>query len=201
MTAAFGLKAAHYIRGRLRLKVETDMDMRVFFIFLGAAIKRVNKIKKAQLNRFAASVTLYFDDSGDKTNESLIGKLGSEIDFIMSLSNFANAYDEIFNALCFDGADELEINIEGNSISVAYPAQQVVKSFLASKPFAKDTVLPASVISAGLFTLLLAPALPTPAWLVLMIFGYSSLKQYESTKTIEQLLLQTLKPEQTAANG
>ncbi|KWT78270.1 hypothetical protein [Candidatus Magnetominusculus xianensis] len=203
MTAAFGLKAAHYIRGRLRLKVETDMDMRVFFIFLSAAIKRVNKIKKAQLNRFAASVTLYFDDSGENDNarETLLVKLGSEIDFIMSLSNFANAYEEILNALCFDGADEMEINIEGNSISVAYPAQQVVKSFLASKPFAKDTVLPASVISAGLLTLLLAPALPTPAWLVLMIFGYSSLKQYESTKAIEQLLLQTLKPEQTTANG
>jgi hypothetical protein len=202
MSAAFGLKEAHYIRGRLRLKVETDMDMRVFFIFLSAAVKRVKEIRKAQLNRFAASVTLYFDD-GEGGVDDLITKLGSQVDFIISRPNFTDTYGEILNALCFGEGGDMEITIEGDKkIAVRYLNGQTVKTFLgAGALFNKDTAISTTTLSAGLFALLLAPALPTPAWLVLLIFGYSSLKQYESTKVIEQLLLQSLKPEIPDTNG
>ncbi|WP_420265204.1 hypothetical protein [Candidatus Magnetominusculus dajiuhuensis] len=199
MTGTYKLKAAHHIKGRLRLKVETDMDMRVFFVFFGAAIKRVKEIKTAQVSRYAASVTLYFDDrSCDAGN--LITRLSEQMDFIMSLPNFTGTYEEILNALCRGESGAIEITINGDEITVNDVYGQMIKTFSRSGVFRKDTVISATTMSAGLFTLLLAPALPTPAWLVLLFFGYSSLKQYESAKVIEQLLVQSLKHEQQDEN-
>ncbi|MBF0457882.1 MAG: hypothetical protein HQK99_08310 [Nitrospirae bacterium] len=200
MNSAFELKAAHYIRGRLRLKVETCMDIRVFFVFLRAAIKSVKEIRKAQLNRFAASVTLYFDDSGSVMDD-LITKLGDQMDFIISLSNFTGTYEEILNAARFGEGDDIEIIIKDGKISINYLYGQATKETSGSTVFKKDTVFSATTISASLLTLLLAPGLPTPAWLVLLIFGYSSLKQYESNKVMEQLLVESLKSEKPATNG
>ncbi|MBF0488197.1 MAG: hypothetical protein HQK98_08570 [Nitrospirae bacterium] len=199
MTGTYKLKAVHHIKGRLRIKVETDMDMRVFFIFLGAAIKRVKEIKTAQVSRYAGSVTLYFDDRVCDAG-NLITRLSEQTDFIMSLPDFNATYEEILNALCCGGGDDMEITINGDGITVNYVYGQMIKTFSCSGVFRKDTVISTTTMSAGLLTLLLAPALPTPAWLVLLFFGYSSLKQYESTKVIEQLLVQSLKHEQEDVN-
>ncbi|MCG6552015.1 MAG: hypothetical protein L7F77_06785 [Candidatus Magnetominusculus sp. LBB02] len=199
MTGAYKIEVAHYVSGRLRLRVETAMDMRVFFIFLHSAIGRVQDIKKAQYSRFAASVTLYFDNRFiDKG--VIMARLSEQIDFIMSLPNFSGAYEEILNALCCGESDDIEITIKDDEVTVNYVYGQIIKTFSRSGVFKKDTVISATTMSAGLFTLLLAPALPTPAWLVLLFFGYSSLKQYESTKVIEQLLVQSLKHEKQDAN-
>ncbi|MBF0554048.1 MAG: hypothetical protein HQK96_05745 [Nitrospirae bacterium] len=202
MTGTYKLKPAHHIGGRQRLKVETNMDMRVFFIFLSAAIKRVKEIKKAQFNRFAASITLYFDDGGRDTG-NLITRLTEQMDFIMSLPNFAGTYEEILDALCFGDSGDIEITIGGDEIAVNYVYGvygQTIKTFSRSGVFRKDTIVSATTLSAGLLTLLMAPALPTPAWLVLLFFGYSSLKQYESAKVTEQLLVQSLKHEEQDAD-
>ncbi|MEO5357235.1 MAG: hypothetical protein H7844_08050 [Nitrospirae bacterium YQR-1] len=197
MTAEFELVTAHYIRGRLRLRIKTDMDMRVFFIFLNAALKRVKEIKKAALNQYASSVTLFFDDNVSDV-DNLISKLSNQIVFIMSLPNFTNTYYEILNALCFGESDGIEVIIKDDKIATNYLQKRGWD--ISTDVFKKDTMISKTTFSAGVLTLLLAPALPTPAWLVLLIFGYSSFKQYESTKVIEQLLVQYLSPEKQDTN-
>ena len=170
------LEVVHYIPGRARIKIISGFDPFVFFVVVEAGLREIEEIKKAELNPYACSVTVYFRKDVDV---SLILEELKRI--LLNVTNdpaFPQQLEEIKEALTYADGGSMNVFVHDKILTVTRNLDDAVRRVTGNTMDMK-TAVSASSFSAGLATLLFAPALPTPTWLVLVIFGFTSFNVFK----------------------
>jgi hypothetical protein len=176
-TIKIKLEVVHSIKGRARIKIASGFEPSVFFVVLEAGLHEIEEIKKAELSPYAQSVTIYF--KADVGLDVILEKLERILADITNDPAFSQRLEEIQDALAFAGRGSMNVFVRDKILMVTRDLDHAVKRITGNAVDLK-TMLPVTSLSAGLATLLLAPGLPTPTWLVLMIFGVTSFNMFKS---------------------
>lgn len=176
-TVKIKLEVIHAIRGRARIKIATGLRPSVFFVVLEAVIREIEAIQQAQLNRYAESMTIYYPASVGLP--SILARLERMLLDITTDSSFTERVAEIEDALAYAGRESVDVFVRDKILMVSKNLDHAVKR-ITGNAIDMRTALPVTSMTAGVATLLLAPGLPTPTWLVLMIFGFTSFNMFKA---------------------
>ena len=175
-TIKIKLEVVHSIKGRARIKIVSGFEPSVFFVVLEAGLQEIEEIKKAELNPRAQSITIYFKEAVGLN--VILEKLERILADITNDPAFSQRLEEIKDALAYAGRGSMNVFVRDKILMVSHDLDHAVKRITGNAIDLK-TVLPVTSLSAGMAVLLLAPGLPTPTWLVLMIFGFTSFNMFK----------------------
>ena len=179
------LEVVHSIRGRTRVKIHSGYEPVVFFIIIEATLNEIGEIKKAELNPFAQSVTLHYQK--DKSLDLILEKVKNVLFDITNEPSFLEQMTRIEESLRYANAANLQVKVRNKILTITNTMNNAVKRISRNNIDLK-TALPMSAFTAGITTLALAPSLPTPTWLVLLIFSFPSFGQTQSKGANSQVL-------------
>ena len=165
------LKVIHFISGRARIKVESGFDPKVFFYVLEAGLREIREIKKADLNPYSQSITVYF---GKEVDIDVILKALMQI--LTDISNdpdFSKRMEDIQDALAYGHKANMDVVVRDKILRVSENLDQAVRH-MSGNAVDMRTAVPVSSVATGIAALILAPGWATPAWLVLLTFGITS---------------------------
>ena len=165
------LKVIHFISGRARIKVESGFDPKVFFYVLEAGLREIREIKKADLNPYSQSITVYF---GKEVDIDVILKALMQI--LTDISNdpdFSKRMEDIQDALTYGHKANMDVVVHDRILRVSENLDQAVRH-MSGNAVDMRTAVPVSSVATGIAALILAPGWATPAWLVLLTFGITS---------------------------
>lgn len=165
------LEVVHLISGRARIKIESEFDPAIFFVVVEAALNDIDEIERAELNPRAKSLTVYFREGNDFN--LILDKFKNVLLNITSDPLFAERMEEIEYALKYPHRGSLDVVVRDKILSVSRHLDHTVRK-VTGNVIDMKTLLPVSSFTAGLATLAVAPTLPTPTWLVLLIFGFTA---------------------------
>jgi hypothetical protein len=190
------IEIVHYIKGRMRIIIHAPLDTRVLFMIIETILHEIEEIKRADLNNHTNSVTIIFLDKGGA--RPLVQKLRDILYKVLKADSFKERYKELKTALNYYERNKIKIRIlEDYEIGIGYDDSKKIIRKGASMPLTESSAFSATTFSVGLGTLLLLPSLPTPAWLVILIFGYTTYKQMEQNRALslinEDIILKRLK--------
>jgi len=171
------LEVVHSIRGRARIKIVTGLAPDVFFVVLEAGLNEIEAIKKAELNPYAESITIHHKK--DVGLSSILERLEHVLLDITSQPSFAERLAEIEDALAYAGRERVNVFVRDKILMVSRDLDHAVKR-ITGNAIDMKTALPVTSLTAGLATLLLAPGLGSPAWLVLIVFGFTSFNMFKT---------------------
>ena len=165
------LKVIHFISGRARIKVDSGFDPKVFFYVLEAGLREIREIKKADLNPYSQSITVYF---GKEVDIDVILKALMRI--LTDISNdpdFSKRMEDIQDALAYGHKANMDVVVRDKILRVSENLDQAVRH-MSGNAVDMRTAVPVSSVATGIAALILAPGWATPAWLVLLTFGITS---------------------------
>ena len=165
------LKVIHFISGRARIKVDSGFDPKVFFHVLEAGLREIREIKKADLNPYSQSITVYF---GKEVDIDVILKALMRI--LTDISNdpdFSKRMEDIQDALAYGHKANMDVVVRDKILRVSENLDQAVRH-MSGNAVDMRTAVPVSSVATGIAALILAPGWATPAWLVLLTFGITS---------------------------
>jgi hypothetical protein len=165
------LEVVHHMRGRARIGVESHFDPEVFFVVVEAALHEIEGVKRFDLNPLAKSVTLYFRE--DVELNGILEKLRTVLLDVVNDASFPKRIEDIEDALKYSNRNSINVVVRDQILTVTSNLDQAVKQ-ITGNVVDMRTLLPITSFTAGLATLALAPGLPTPAWLLLVTFGFAS---------------------------
>ncbi len=165
------LKVIHFIPGRARVKVDSGFDPKVFFYVLEAGLREVKKIKKADLNPYSQSITVYFGK--DVEIEVILKELMRILTDISNDPDFTNRMEDIKDALTYGHKANMDVVVRDRILRVSENLDHAVRH-MSGNAVDMRTAVPVTSVAAGVTALVLAPAWATPAWLVLLTFGITS---------------------------
>jgi hypothetical protein len=163
------LEVVHLIKGRARIVIKSEIEPEVLFLVMQAALQEIRGISKADFNPWAQSVTIYFkaDDP-----YAIFDKMKEVLEGIVCDPLFPQRLAQIEDAVEHGSRDSINVTVRDHILSVSTTLDRAVKKMTGNAIDLK-TLLPVTSFTAGLMTLALAPGLPTPTWLVLVIFGFT----------------------------
>ena len=165
------LKVIHFIAGRARIKVDSGFDPKIFFFVLKAGLSEMKEIKKADLNPYSQSITVYFNKNIG-VEIILDGLIGILTDLTHD-PEFPQRMEDIQDLLTYGDKDKIEVYVRDKILRVSQNLDYAVKH-MTGNALDMRTAVPVSSVAAGFAALILAPAWATPAWLVLLTFGVTS---------------------------
>ena len=165
------LKVVHFIPGRARIKIDSGFDPKFFFVVVEAGLREIKEIKKAELNPYSQSVTVHFKESLDV--DVILEELKKILMGITNHSEFPQRLEDIKDALTYSNNESMDVSVRDKILMVSRNLDHAVKRITGNTVDMK-TALPVSSFATGIAALVFAPALATPAWLVLLTFGITS---------------------------
>ena len=165
------LKVIHFISGRARIKVESGFDPKVFFYVLEAGLREVREIKKADLNPYSQSITVYFGKDVDI--DVILKALMRILTDISNDPDFSKRMEDIQDALAYGHKANMDVVVRDKILRVSENLDQAVRH-MSGNAVDMRTAVPVSSVATGIAALILAPGWATPAWLVLLTFGITS---------------------------
>jgi len=165
------LKVIHFISGRARIKVESGFDPKVFFYVLEAGLREIREIKKADLNPYSQSITVYFHKDIDI--DVILKELMRILTEISNGPDFSNRMEDIQDALTYGDKANVDVVVRDRILGVSRNLDQAVRH-MSGNTLDMRTAVPVTSVATGIAALVLAPAWATPAWLVLLTFGLTS---------------------------
>ena len=165
------LKVIHFISGRARIKVESGFDPKVFFYVLEAGLREVREIKKADLNPYSQSITVYFGKDVDI--DVILKALMRILTDISNDPDFSKRMEDIQDALTYGHKANMDVVVRDRILRVSENLDQAVRH-MSGNAIDMRTAVPVSSVATGIAALILAPGWATPAWLVLLTFGITS---------------------------
>lgn len=165
------LTVIHFISGRARIKVESGFDPKVFFYVLEAGLRELREIKKADLNPYSQSITVYFHKDVDI--DVILKELMRILTDISNDPDFSNRMEDIKDALTYGDKANMDVVVRDRILGVSRNLDQAVRH-MSGNTVDMRTAVPVTSVATGIAALVLAPAWATPAWLVLLTFGITS---------------------------
>ena len=165
------LKVIHFISGRARIKVESGFDPKVFFYVLEAGLREIREIKKADLNPYSQSITVYFGKDVDI--DVILKALMRILTDISNDPDFSKRMEDIQDALTYGHKANMDVVVHDRILRVSENLDQAVRH-MSGNAIDMRTAVPVSSVATGIAALILAPGWATPAWLVLLTFGITS---------------------------
>ena len=165
------LKVIHFISGRARIKVESGFDPKVFFYVLEAGLREIREIKKADLNPYSQSITVYFGKDVDI--DVILKALMRILTDISNDPDFSKRMEDIQDALAYGHKANMDVVVRDKILRVSENLDQAVRH-MSGNAVDMRTAVPVSSVATGIAALILAPGWATPAWLVLLTFGITS---------------------------
>ena len=165
------LKVIHFISGRARIKVESGFDPKVFFYVLEAGLREIREIKKADLNPYSQSITVYFGKDVDI--DVILKALMRILTDISNDPDFSKRMEDIQDALTYGHKANMDVVVRDRILRVSENLDQAVRH-MSGNAVDMRTAVPVSSVATGIAALILAPGWATPAWLVLLTFGITS---------------------------
>lgn len=165
------LKVIHFISGRARIKVESGFDPKVFFYVLEAGLREIREIKKADLNPYSQSITVYFGKDVDI--DVILKALMRILTDISNDPDFSKRMEDIQDALTYGHKGNMDVVVRDRILRVSENLDQAVRH-MSGNAVDMRTAVPVSSVATGIAALILAPGWATPAWLVLLTFGITS---------------------------
>ena len=179
------LEVVHTIRGRARIRVRSKYDPAALFVVIQATLQELEEIRKVELNPYARSVTLHYTKS--EALDLLLEKWKNLLFEVMNAPTFHDQLEQIEESLKYSNGNRLQVRVRDRILTITHTMDNAVKRITGNTIDLK-TALPVGAFTAGLATLALAPALPTPTWLVLLIFSFSSFNTPKAEDNQEQSL-------------
>ena len=188
------LKVIHFISGRARIKIDSGFDPKVFFFVLEAGLREIREIKKASLNPYSQSITVFFKQDIDV--EIILKEMRRVLTNITNDPEFSDRMEDIKDALCYGDKAGMDVVVRDKILTVSQNLDQAVKN-MSGNTVDMRTAVPVSSVATGIAALLLAPGWATPAWLVLLTFGITSFHLLkhdhgERDATLDPLLSRTV---------
>jgi hypothetical protein len=188
------LKVVHFISGRARIKVDSGFDPKVFFYVLEAGIREIREIKKANLNPYSQSITVFFRNDIDV--EIILKELRRVLTDIAKDPEFPDRMEDIKDALTYGDKAGMNVVVHDKILSVSNNLDRAVRH-MSGNTVDMRTAVPVTSVATGVVALVLAPAWATPAWLVLLTFGITSFHLLkhdhgERDATLDPLLSRTV---------
>lgn len=165
------LEIVHSIRGRARIRVRSQHDPAAFFVVIHATLQELEEVRRVELNPYARSVTLHFPRS--ESLESVLERWKSLLFSVMSDPSFPDHLEQIEESQKLADGNGLHVRVRDRILTLTRTVDHAVKR-VTGNTLDMRTALPVGAFTAGVATLALAPALPTPTWLVLLIFSFTS---------------------------
>ena len=165
------LKVIHFISGRARIKVDSGFDPKVFFYVLEAGLREIREIKKADLNPYSQSITVYFGKDVDI--DVILKALMRILTDISNDPDFSKRMEDIQDALAYGHKANMDVVVRDKILRVSENLDQAVRH-MSGNAVDMRTAVPVSSVATGIAALILAPGWATPAWLVLLTFGITS---------------------------
>lgn len=165
------LKVIHFISGRARIKVDSEFDPKVFFYVLEAGLREIHEIKKANLNSYSQSITVFFKKDIDV--EIILKELRRVLTDIINDIEFPDRMEDIKDALTYGDRAGMNVVVCDKILNVSHNLDRAVRH-MSGNTLDMRTAVPVSSVATGIAALVLAPAWATPAWLVLLTFGITS---------------------------
>ena len=165
------LKVIHFIAGRARIKVDSGFDPKVFFYVLEAGLREIREIKKADLNPYSQSITVFFRNDIDV--EIILKELRRVLTDIANDPAFSDRMEEIKDALTYGDKSGMDVVVRDKILNVSNNLDLAVRH-MSGNTVDMRTAVPVTSVATGIAALVLAPAWATPAWLVLLTFGITS---------------------------
>ena len=165
------LKVIHFISGRARIKVDSGFDPKVFFFVLEAGLREIREIKKASLNPYSQSITVFFKQDIDV--EIILKEMRRVLTDITNDPEFSDRMEDIKDALCYGDKAGMDVVVRDKILTVSQNLDRAVKN-MSGNTVDMRTAVPVTSVATGVAALVLAPAWATPAWLVLLTFGITS---------------------------
>ena len=165
------LKVIHFISGRARIKIDSGFDPKVFFFVLEAGLREIREIKKASLNPYSQSITVFFKQDIDV--EIILKEMRRVLTNITNDPEFSDRMKDIKDALCYGDKARMDVVVRDKILTVSQNLDRAVKN-MSGNTVDMRTAVPVTSVATGVAALVLAPAWATPAWLVLLTFGITS---------------------------
>ncbi len=165
------LRVIHFISGRARIKVQSEFDPKAFFYVLEAGLREIREIKKADLNPYSQSITVFFRNDIDV--ETILKELQRVLTDIANDPEFPDRMEEIKDALAYGDKSGMNVVVRDKILNVSNNLDQAVRH-MSGNTMDMRTALPVTSVASGIAALVFAPAWATPAWLVLLTFGLTS---------------------------
>ena len=165
------LKVVHSIAGRARIKVDSGFDPKVFFIVLEVGLREIEEIKRAEVNPFSQTITVFFRRDNDLG--MILQEMRRIFTDITNDSEFSQRLEDIKDALTCGDKGTMDIFVRDKIIRVSRNLDHTVRH-ITGNTVDMRTAVPVSSFVSGIAALILAPAWATPAWLVLLTFGITS---------------------------
>ena len=165
------LKVVHFIPGRARVKIDSGFDPKFFFIVVEAGLREIKEIKQAELNPYSQSITVHFKESLDV--DVILEELKRILTGISNHPEFPQRLEDIKDALTYSDNGSMNVSVRDKILMVSRNLDHAVKR-ISGNTVDMKTALPVTSFATGIATLVFAPALATPAWLVLLTFGITS---------------------------
>ncbi len=163
------LEVVHLIEGRARIVIKSEIEPAVLFLVMEAALQEIREIRRAEFNPWAQSVTIYFKENDPYT---IFDKMKEMLEGIARDPLFPQRLAQIEDAVEHGSRASVNVAARDHILSVSTTLDRAVKKMTGNALDLK-TLVPVTSFTAGIMTLALAPGLPTPTWLVLVIFGFT----------------------------
>ncbi|OQY51293.1 MAG: hypothetical protein B6240_00065 [Desulfobacteraceae bacterium 4572_87] len=165
------LKVIHLIAGRARIKIDSGFDPKVFFYVLEAGLREIREIKKADLNPYSQSITVFFRNDVDI--EVILKEMRRFLEDMADDPEFPDRMEDIKDALAHGDKAGMNVVVRDKILNVSNNLDQAVRH-MSGNTVDMRTAVPISSVATGIAALVLAPTWATPAWLVLLTFGITS---------------------------
>ncbi len=119
------LKVVHSIPGRARIKIESQLDPKVFFFVLEAGLKEVQAIKKAELNPHSKSITVFFRKNLDVA--VILTELEQVLSEVTNDPDFFKRIEDIRDILAYGNKDHMEVSVRNSILTVSHNLDRAVK--------------------------------------------------------------------------
>ncbi|MBF0120721.1 MAG: hypothetical protein HQK79_17980 [Desulfobacterales bacterium] len=171
------LEVVHKMSGRVRVKIKSHLEPSIFFMIIESVLPEIKKIKRAELNRYAQSITIYF-----KQNDNL-DEILEELKTLITMAISDPILKERLEEIKYEKLNTGNVILRDKILTINNGLNDTVKNFTGNITDMKMTITTGSFL-AGLGMLVLAPEFATPAWLVLLIFSTTSFNQANSSNKI-----------------
>jgi|GEM_PF-1033153 len=165
------LRVVHSIPGRARVKITSGLDPKIFFLVLEAGLREMPTVKKAELNPYSQSATLFFKKDLDVAE--VLEEMEQFLTDITDDPAFPRRLEDIKEILEFGDKETMHVSVRNHILTVSHSLDRTVKR-MTGNTMDMRTAVPITSFASGVGFLLLAPGLPTPTWLVLVTFGITS---------------------------
>ena len=171
------IEVVHQIKGRARIKVKSPFEPSTFLMVIGAVLKEIEDVKRFELNQLAMSVTIYFKSHIDLN--AILAKLNDILLEVTADPSFNECMSELQDTSRYAHLDDACVTVRGKILELSHPTDGNARNVPGTGAgiTSMKTIVPAAALTAGVATLALAPALATPAWLVLLAFSFTSYNQ------------------------